>query len=283
VATPDLSLIDQGTATAIIANYALLKAQVYERVEAAVKGHWFRAEHYDRDDIERIANEIIPLVQAGQKSISQLTALYLDTVLTAGTAVPLGAGSQTIGDSDLPTLRGVSPSEEFLRAGITIWTALKDGDAYEAAVKKGLDRLVSLVTTDVQLAQRWTENRVLNLSEAKFWRRVPRGVGSCALCVLASTQRYHVRDLKPIHPGCQCTVAPIILRNGRAAQFDPGRILNEPLLEQLHKDIGSFAGGYDRGGRAPSYKDILIREHGELGPVLTWRDQHFTGPDSLAA
>ena len=276
----------------LILNYRDLSAQVYDRVVAAARQHWTASGSYRDADITRIAGEVTKLVQAGQQSVSQLTALYLNSVLTASTGQPISSIASALPTvSDLNTLRGIAPKDEYQRPGVQVWTALSQGAPFEQAAKQGLDRLMSLVTTDIQMAQRWTEHRALNLSTAKFYRRVPRGTGSCMLCIIASTQRYHVKDLKPIHPGCHCTVAPLVLANGKAMQYDPGQIINRPVLEQAHADVKALTGGSDRGardvgigpnGKPAGYRDIQIRQHGELGPVLTWRSQHFTGPGDLA-
>ncbi|MEI2713397.1 MAG: hypothetical protein V9G04_08900 [Nocardioides sp.] len=83
-----------------------------------------------------------------------------------------------------------------------------------------------------------------------------------------------------MHPGCDCSVAPIL------GDIDPGEVLNADLLEQMHYEVGDKFGDANRAGRAVAmpdgkvvdYQDILIRDHGELGPLLTWRKHSTVGP-----
>lgn len=58
------------------------------------------------------------------------------------------------------------------------------------------------------------------------WRRVTEP-GACEFCLLASTQRYHTKDLHPLHEHCRCSVAPVV------GLKDPGHVLNKDLLQRL--------------------------------------------------
>lgn len=96
----------------------------------------------------------------------------------------------------------------------------------------------------------------------------------CALCLLTSTVRYTRANLMPIHPGCGCRVLPIY------GSEDPGVVLNDRFAEGVHgivrRDLGESY--VDPGGRFGDahYRDIIITNtHGELGPVLGVRGQHF--------
>jgi hypothetical protein len=41
-------------------------------------------------------------------------------------------------------------------------------------------------------------------------------------------------------------------------------------------------GQSDRGARAIDYRQILVtNDHGEIGPVLGFKGQRFTGPDDI--
>jgi hypothetical protein len=82
--------------------------------------------------------------------------------------------------------------------------------------------------------------------------------------------------LLPIHPGCDCGEQPIY------GTEDPGQIINEQLLEATHDAIETRFGFSERSGRGElDYRLIEVREHGELGPLLTVRGQHFDGPSSI--
>jgi hypothetical protein len=54
------------------------------------------------------------------------------------------------------------------------------------------------------------------------------------------------------------------------------------LLEPLHEEIEKRFGISDRGGRRIDYRKLLtVHEHGEIGPVLAVKGQHFAGPDQI--
>jgi hypothetical protein len=261
-----------------IRSYQTATRRVRERLTLFARTAWTGLGSYRDADIDRLVDLIVPQVLAGQRTIAQLTDAYLSGLAGAtAQGITLDAVSGT-------AVRGVPLDQVYRRPATTVYTSLSSGAPYPEAVAAGLVRLVSLVQTDMQLAQRIQEQQTLGRSGAGFYRRTLTGFENCALCILASTQRYHVGDLKPIHPGCDCGVAGI---DGRS---DPGQILNEELLETLHEQVGSTFGDSDRGGRTivwngeeRGYKDILVREHGEYGPTLTWRDQAFTGPGDIAA
>jgi hypothetical protein len=108
------------------------------------------------------------------------------------------------------------------------------------------------------------------------YRRVLTGGHSCGLCVAATTQRYHTNEPMPIHPACDCTVAPIIGSN------DPGHVLNAPLIDAAHDAIRERFGAFDFGARAVDYRQVLLtHQHSELSLVLTVAGHRFTGPGDL--
>lgn len=216
--------------------------------------------------------------------MARLTDAYLAAML----GIPASA---VVADqvSGRAVRNGVPPESVYRRPGAVVYTGLASGATYSSASDSGLRRLLSLIATDLELAQRAQEQQTLGQGGARFYRRVLTGSENCTMCAIASTQRYRVGTLKPIHPGCDCDVAPI------EGSSDPGQVINAPLLEQIHESIEDELGGSDRGARdlgigkesasGQSLSDftdlILVREHGELGPVLTWRKHAFTGRDDL--
>jgi hypothetical protein len=79
----------------------------------------------------------------------------------------------------------------------------------------------------------------------------------------------------PIHPGCDCGEMPIY------GNQDPGQVIDDIRLNATHEAVAARFGVSDRSAREIDYRSIAIREHGELGPLLTVADQHFTGPGSI--
>jgi hypothetical protein len=58
-------------------------------------------------------------------------------------------------------------------------------------------------------------------------------------------------------------------------------VIDEERLNAVHEAVEARFGFSDPSGREIDYRGITIREHGELGPVLTVKGQHFTGPEEL--
>lgn len=251
---------------------------VRDRLRLVARTAWWSLPAYRDADIDSLVNLIVPQVMAGQRTIAQLTDTYL-----SGLALNVAQGIDEAAVTG--AVRGVPMDEVYRRPGKTVWNDLSKGKAPNAAISAGLTRLLSLVATDLQLTQRLQERASLISGGFDYYRRTLTGRENCGLCVIASTQRYHSASLKPIHPGCDCGVAQI------AAGSDPGQVLNEDVLEGMHELVDLQFGDNDRGarifmdkrGREVDYKDILVREHGEYGPTLTWRKDKFTGPGELAA
>lgn len=181
-------------------------------------------------------------------------------------------------DLSTPALRnGVTSAEVYRRPFVEVYTALANGKQMTDAIAAGARRAQSIASTDVQLARREAglRNRQNN-QRIVGYRRVLTGSENCALCYVASTQRYTRGDLLPIHPGCDCGEMPIF------GTQDPGQVLDQYNLDKAHELVQQRFGVSDRGARSPiDYRDIKIQQHGEMGPVLTVRGQNFTNPSML--
>lgn len=267
----------------VIVGYQDAVHTVRSRVEEFARTAWLTAGSWRDADVDRLVRLIVPKVQAGQLQTAQLTAAYLaalQTVRTGARVAPVAVVRE-----EVTTARGVPADVVYRRPAATMYGALAKGALVSAAIEQGAQRLVSLVATDHQLAKTTQSRRSLSGSGFKFMRRSLTGRENCALCAIASTQRYRVQDLLPIHPGCDCGVDTVEVGS------DPGQILEPERLELIHSAIESQFGGTDRGARyldgsneRSDYLDLItVREHGEIGPVLTWRDQHFTSKSEIDA
>jgi hypothetical protein len=143
---------------------------------------------------------------------------------------------------------------------------------------KQLRRLETMANTDMQLAKTRTLYSALNGDGApvKMYRRVPGGDNTCELCEIASDQVYFTDDLMPIHDNCGCDV-----------EEETGEGLTEHDIAYHHlsaienDDTTDDPKIVDLDAAPDEDKQLAIREHGELGPVLTWAHQDFTGPADL--
>lgn len=252
----------------VVRGHQAAVAAVRARVLSFARIAWAAQGSYRDADVDRLVSLIVPRVLAGQVQVAQLTAVYIATLT--------GTAAAVVDRAVVLNGRGVEPSEVYRRPAVEVYTALAGGKSFADAVKAGGLRLLSLIGTDMQMASVRQARESMGAARVVGFRRVLTGRENCALCTLAATQRYHRESLMPIHPGCDCTVAAVT----NPASFD-----QDAELEQAHEAIGDRFGQarVDRGGRDPlDYrKAILVREHGEIGPVLTLKEHQFTGPSDL--
>ena len=279
----------------LTAAYDAQVAEVRQRVSDFGTGLWRSLPNYRDRSIDRMVGALVPRVQAGQIQIAQLTDAYLSVY-----AAQLGIRFKTSTISaDLVTgSRGVEPSVVYRRPANTVYSALADGKSVAQAVDSGELRLLQLIGGDMQMARRSQAHTSFAGSGFAAYRRTLSGSENCALCTVASTQRYWVKDLLPIHPGCDCGIEPLPEGDWSGQE---NQVINSELLEQTHSAISNHLGVSDRGGRLPDYRKlqimqsddgsvsvsgvgeiVTVRTHGEYGPTLTWSDQDFTGPRGLS-
>ena len=246
-----------------------LRNQIRDEVTDYATTLWEAMGDWRDDDVAWFVSQVTPQVQAGQRTTAQVTDRYLSTV----------TGSKPGGLVDLAGLRGgVTPQQVYQRPAKTMRAELAAGKSFTDALRSSSRRLQSLVASDMQLANTRQARRTLTRGgKAQFYRRTLVGPKNCALCMIASTQRYKVGDLLPIHPGCNCGVDPL-----SAAEAAMGQVIDPEFLEQIHAGVEAEYGTSDRGGREIDYRKLVaVREHGEYGPTLTWERHGFRGPDGV--
>lgn len=222
------------------------QARIRERVGQGVGAAWSSLDAYNESDVDSFLRRAVPVVRAGESAALTTLGAYL--------ARELGRRLEPVGASEvLAGIRGgVSPEEVYRRPFVAVWSALRDGVRWEDAVSLGLDRAVGAAATDVQLAMTHGMSAYSSADTGIYgFQRVPNA-GACQLCLIASTQRYHSGQLMPIHSHCGCGVAP----------------LTEPSGQIINRDR------YERIKRGSDVK-LKVRDHGELGPVLTNADHSF--------
>lgn len=224
--------------------------------------------------------KIKPLAIGAQQTMAALVVAQLRSQIP-GTdiSVPPEAVSGAM------ALRGIDEDEMYARVIKTMLKALDRGRTAEQALNEGRARFDSIVRTNLQLAKTHASQAFLSRAVENpqngivgYRRTLSNNPNHCALCVLASTQRYRAEDLQPIHPGCGCGVKPII------GAEDPGQVIDRALAERVHEIVGRDLGKkyVDPGGRLGDahYRDIVItNNHGEMGPVLGVRNHFHAGPD----
>lgn len=262
--------------------FAFLRRSLSSRLIVALTRMFNGLGSWHRPDAQRFAAAAVPMVEGAQAALANLTSNYVASVASEALRRPVAP--PPIPHTARARLRLKDPAEVYQRPFVEAYTALRDGDQLDGALGKARLRLREVAEGDMQLAYAHASQAAMNglpeQQQPTGWRRVLTGPENCAMCVLASTQRYHRKDLNPIHPHCDCTVEPIYGPLGR------DRVIEPQLLEQVHAAVKDLTGVVDRGGRAVDYRHIMtqiVHHHGELGAVLARPGDRFTGSRSIPA
>lgn len=250
------------TFTGVFSN---LRASVVQQLYAI----WFSMPNYRDADMDGWMEAALPIIKASEETAAQATLTYLQFQMElAGLDGELDLGDVGAITGDIRN--GVPAEIVYQRPFKELWESLSKGNDLQTAIEDGANRLRQLIETDLQLTHTHTSRTVLSQrNDVVGFRRVPTGSYTCALCLIASTQRYHKLDLMPIHPGCDCRVAPII------GGEDTGQVLDPELLEDIHKRVEEMFGKADRSGKDYN-KLLVVHDHGEYGPTLAKADNRFT-------
>lgn len=178
----------------LIATEQRVRAEIRDRLVAYATTMWGGMGSWRDDDVERFVARITPAVLAGRTQVAALTDAYVARLTGEGAA----------GVIDVTTLRGGVPvADVYRRPATTLYTGLSKGVTFDAAQSAAIARLTDIVRTDLQLAMSNQAHRTTSRARnVKAFARTLTGAENCALCVIASTQRYWKRNLLPIHPGC---------------------------------------------------------------------------------
>lgn len=234
--------------------YHARTARVRDVVSAQVAGVWAGLGAYRDSNVDRFVRVAVPKVQAGQIATARLTAQYL--------------GGPVLPRNQIIASRPVDPRVEYRRPAVKLYTLLASGVAYGEALPQATRIVTDLAATDMQLALRAQSRASLEAGGHPRYRRVLTGREDCDRCRLASLNVYSTSDLLPIHSHCDCTVEPI---RDEVPTVDLGSLaLSSGRAEQV------------AAGASPESL-VAVREHGELGPVVVWASDAFTGPDDIAA
>jgi hypothetical protein len=245
---------------AVVGSYRGAVQLVRAQTASYAAASWGQLQSYRDADIAALVGQLVPFMAGARQHTATLTDAYLAAVAARALdrpAAPVGVPADVV---DEENLRGVDAETVYTRAGVTVWTALANGDDIEQAASSGLSRLQAMLATDLQLAMTHSARYVMTASpHVVGYERVTDG-HCCDLCELAADRVYHKADLLPIHAHCSCTVEPL---------FQTGSAVRVPV------STTGETSGQDDGDRP------IVHMHGEIGPVLAVRGQHFTGPSDI--
>jgi hypothetical protein len=229
-------------------------ARIRELVSGQVAAIWTGLGAYRDPQVAQFIRVVVPKVQAGQIATARLTAQYL--------------GGPILSRERIVAARKVDPAVEYRRPAVNLYTLLSQGASFADAVTSSTQLIGDLTATDLQLALRLQGQHSLGSQGHTRYRRVLTGSENCERCAIASTNVYSTSDLLPIHDHCDCTVEPI--RESSAAVDLSGLTLTSARAEAVAAGVSLES-------------LVAVHQHGELGPVIAWASDHFTGPDEIAA
>jgi hypothetical protein len=218
--------------------------------------------------LERWLAAAVPVLETSTSTAAAAAIAYVSsyTIAAAGQAE-----RNTLTASAFTSPRGVAAVEVLTRPFVTLRTALSQGRPMPVARELAGQRAAQIGATDPMLAARSAGSAAMK-AEPRIvgYRRVPDS-GACSFCRLAATQRYTDSDLMPIHPGCGCTVAPII------GTKDPGQIIDREQLKQLKADGVIDEVSLRR--KISSTEDVAQAYEAK---AKKWREEARTTPDQEA-
>jgi hypothetical protein len=257
--------------------YLALTARYVEDAGALAGNTFTNLGSWRDEDIERFIEELsVPLTGIKRQTSNAVVAYHEKMAGLAEKAFK----APNLADLDLSTAalrNGANVRDVYTRPFVQMRMALANGDQFTDALKTGSQTATSLARTEVQLSKRKASlfARSANDNIVGYLRTLT-GSENCALCYVASTQRYRRGELMPIHPGCDCGEMPIY------GDSDPGQVIDQQLLDKSHQAVEDRFGFSSATGRdAIDYRKIAIKDHGELGPMLTVKGHKFVGPNNL--
>lgn len=213
------------------------QARLRGLVSRAVQGIWTGLPGYDEENVANWLARVVPVVLAGQRQSAALTDAFIARAMRRA---PIGIKAETV--TGAAARNGVAPQEIYRRPFVTVWTALGNGQALEQAVTAGLARARSTAAMDIQLASRSTLTAIEQADgDIRGWQRVA-DPGACEFCQQVDGAFVKSAAAMPLHNHCGCTLEPLT----------------------------------SRAGTSPVPDGVAVHMHGELGPVLTSPDHHFT-------
>ncbi|KJL39917.1 hypothetical protein RS82_04130 [Microbacterium trichothecenolyticum] len=169
---------------------------------------------------------------------------------------------------DLYPRSGTPIVEVYKRPARQAEHALRQGATPEQAEAVLVERMTKIVEMDAVATIR-DEKSIIHQAAPKVtgYRRILRPdltkYGPCGLCIVAADRTYHTGDLLELHNGCVCDTAAI------TADADPGLSLNREDLDAIYEAAGgNFAEALQR-------TRVVVRENGELGPILVRDGNEF--------
>ena len=273
---------------ALNAAYHAATQSVIKPTQQRIVANWENLMRHGLDQIaiQTFTDASAPAAIAMQTSVANLTSAFLanrtgDKPLVPDPSIVLGRNETPSSRQDAATQWASTYARPFVQAR----SLVKDGMTLDDAISKTANRIALMLSTDAQISKLRQAHESLRHYGATEYKRVnhPEAseTGTCALCLLASTQVYYVEDLLPIHTGCQCDVDTIqpgdITRVGGRRYVGLSDLHIPPDLMHIGRPDSkrSAIAGYlqDMNNRqynviAQAWEDAVEITDSEIGPVM---------------
>lgn len=248
---------------------AAITAQAVGAAQSAFQGF---TDWYDTDAITALCTALASRVQGLQKQQAAVTNAYL----ARATTNVVGKRITPPPVIDVRELRqGITHAGAYGRVTDMYRWRVSEGDDTADATRQAVERAAVIAETDIDLAFRDMADAFMRERDVATYRRVIRPErstsGTCGLCIVAADRIYNTGELMPLHARCKCTVLPI------TDDHDPGHSLNGDDLRAIYAAAGSTKAADLKRTR------VSVNEHGELGPVLTYSQNEWRGPQQVEA
>lgn len=207
-----------------------------------------RLPNYYDNQVPGFVARAVPVVRAGQERAIALTSAYTTRKLQTST---VGLDVPSIVDN---IRGGVTPEVVYARPFVTVRAAIYD-IGIDQAIQKGLSRMVSTVDMDIMMASRDALPALADSFSDRVtgWTRVADS-GCCDFCQMLDGVETGPTEPQPLHNNCGCTAEPIT--SSRPTES----LSNGDVIDQ-----------------------VAIREHGELGPLITDKLYDFLSLDDFSS
>lgn len=209
-------------------------------------------------NLDELLSIVLPILQGAQMNVAQLVTAFADAISTEFGVTLSPPAPNPLRVSGAFLRNGTPPAQVYERAVVDVRRELAKQRGIVDARAAGRRRLLVLADTDLALTHRVAAGDAFDALGFQRYRRVPTG-RSCDLCRTAAAHTYNVGYLLPIHPHCDCRVLPLY----------EGRKIPTRDLPDLPEPTATV--------------DPVVREHGELGPVLVEGSHRFTAEHDLGS
>lgn len=215
-------------------------------------------------------------VTAGQMAVGSLTSAAMSAKLGADPIPP---------DPSITMRNGVDKVTEYERPFRLAQKAFEEqGSSLAEAEQQAVKRARSLAAVDLQMAKIRQSQIVMTENGVLFYRRVPTSPDPCELCLITSSNVYATNELMPIHTHCACNVEPIDIEKidgpptAKNVQYQLDSVAKLPTADGDQKKL--IGGLLEEDAPVEAFRNLIaVREHGEVGPWLTWRHQDSSSLD----